>query len=166
MVMHKNMIADSEPLLQNDFGDVNDCSLTAITFLLFRIYTLAEPAELYDIVLSNSLHKGYEVATGTKVAKIPGIIRRCLVELNDPQIKVKARYTRFLFNMKTIRRLIDKNIDVLLCLQKHPKYKNHTVNVIGYEGTDLIIYDNWDKEMHSIPFSEVHISASIMWAVQ
>ena len=50
---------------------------------------------------------------------------------------------------------------VVLSVGRAGKYKNHAVTVIGFEGSDFIIADNWSRYPQRLAYSDIDIGATI-----
>ena len=158
-----------KPLLQNDYGDPLDCSLTSITASTMFVLNREDDKNIYDIVETTAKKYGYSgIKYGTFAITIKPIWENVLKTFqgNIPQFrKVAIRTFKGIgYTFETIKKELDSNNPVLLSFSviKNTKYKNHTVTIVGYEeGYRLIIYDNWIKRPVTIYYSDISFNSSI-----
>ena len=161
-----SILNNFKPLLQNDYGDPLDCTLTSITASTMYVLNREDDKLIYSVVERTARQYGYSgVKYGTFAVTIKPIWERVLKELNTSHKKVALRAFKGIgYTFETIKKELDLNNPVLLSFSviKNTKYKNHTVTIIGYEDDyRLIIYDNWNKKPVSINYSDISFNSSI-----
>ena len=94
---------------------------------------------------------------------IAKIFEESYFELFNNKIQNQGIYLKGLgYNFNTIKNQIDLNKPVILSLWSSPKYKNHTITVIGYKDNNtLIINDNWSIKQTEIIYKDISLISSI-----
>jgi uncharacterized protein YvpB len=158
------VITRINPLLQMDYGESLDCTLTSITTVISFLKPNREPKEIYDIVEKHAKKYFYN---GEKYGTIP-IFINSIYNASLKEVKSAAsantKYIKGLaYNLSTIQKSIDKYKPVILNIWRDSEgiYNNHTVVVIGYENDDLLIYDNWGKSVKRLKYSRIGRISSI-----
>lgn len=159
-----------QPLLQNDYGMANDCTLTALTTVISG-YLDKEPQGVYDVVEKWAKKYGYK-GNGTNPLFIKNIFNNSLKEFGINK-KTKTGYLKsFGYAFNKIKSLIDKNIPIILSIfdDGHQCYNNHTVVIVGYvvyevnkEITEpmLLVYDNWNEKVGVVDYKMLSLISSI-----
>lgn len=154
-------VSNYTPLLQNDFGGKNDCSLTCITALLTQN---KNPQTIYSQV--EKVAKKY-FFDGKKIGTIPFFIKAIID--NVGHVNSKQGYGKNVgFNWTKIKSLIDQNKPIILSVNNDGRnyYKNHSVTIVGYKeylgGVKILsVYDNWKKTIAYIDFNKLSVISSI-----
>lgn len=153
-----------KPLLQNNYGQLNDCTLTSLTTCICYLfnYTLTtDIKKVYQTVEKNAKKYFYNGETlGTLPFFIKKIFDATLKDFNKTKV-TKAKYLKNAgFTYASITKLIDAGTPVILSINQDGRnyYTNHTVTIVGYESYRitflnflkndklkqfLIVYDNW-----------------------
>ena len=151
-------------LNQNNYGEDNDCSLTSIAACIYYLnknkYSIKD---IYLTVEKIASKYGYTGTKGTSPFKIAKIFEESYFELFNDKIQNRGIYLKGLgYNFNTIKNQIDLNKPVILSLWSSPKYKNHTITVIGYKDNNtLIINDNWSIKQTEIIYKDISLISSI-----
>ena len=149
---------------QDNYGEANDCSLTSITACIYYLnknkYSVKE---IYSTIEKIARKYGYTGIKGTSPFKIAKIFEESYFELFNDKIQNRGIYLKGLgYNFNTIKNQIDLNKPVILSLWSSPKYKNHTITVIGYKDNNtLIINDNWSIKQTEIAYKDISLISSI-----
>ena len=149
-------------LLQKNYGQKNDCTLTSLAFLY--------GVEKYPQIEQIAMRYGYD---GKKNGTSPFVVRKIMLACNK-QFSVSGtccvRYGKGIsFDYETVKSVIDKGHYLLLNLWKDGRdyYKNHAVTVIGYEayerGRFLIVFDNWNSTYSYIDYGKLSLISSVNW---
>lgn len=166
-----NQISNLEPLLQDNFGSGNDCTLTAITNIL-TYYCNKTPQEIYEVVVRYGAKLGYTDQKGTNP-----IVMRTLMNLVARDLGVKksavVRYGKNIaYNYAGIKQNIDAGRPIMLSIYKDGRdfYSDHSVMIIGYseykvdnkrKARMLKIYDNWYPEVTYVDYDLLHMFSSL-----
>ena len=160
-------IQNIEPLLQNDYGGLNDCTLTSITTVIKWLIPSLNTEYVYNQVEKIAKKFLYTGGYGTLSLTIGKIYQKALLFFNR-NLKVKTKYLKNIgFHAQDIIDSLRAGKPVLLNIWKDGRdfYKNHSVLVIGYiettEGLLLTIYDNWSKEKRYIDYYKMSMISSI-----
>lgn len=171
-----------DPLLQKNYGEDGDCTLTCITACLYylskRQNRLISPQTLYDKV--EEIAKKYYY-NGKTYGTIPFFTKRIydesLAAFNFSKTSV-AKYGKILgYDDKMIKTLIDKGQPVILSLFNDGRsyYKSHSITICGYEDfriyhnkegfglnkTMFLVYDNWRSELAYVDFDKISLISAI-----
>lgn len=142
-------------LLCYDFADRENCSLVALTNVLYPKKNNMEISDVYNIVKDVSGKLGYksEKKRGLSVFKNHKAITR-LLRVTGLSDKYKGKW-RFLFTTSKGLELLDEGIPFMLSIA-YGGYYNHSVTVKGYRVyknmetgknyTFLYVNDGWTKE--------------------
>lgn len=152
-----------EYLLQEDYGDQQDCTLTSITTVIHNLNgENRKPQEIYNIVEDNAYKYFYNGKIGTFPLFIKAIFDKSLKKLGYTNYKTKVKCIKGLgFNFNTIINLLLDNKKIILSMF-NGKYLNHTVTIIGFtENRKLIISDNWTAGPVIIDYDEIGIISQI-----
>lgn len=167
IVISNSFINNVFALLQDDYGEANDCTLTSITSIIKRLKQSIEIEDIYTIVESIARRFGYRGSFGTLSATIRIIYQKVLNTFNINKI-VESYFIKNLgYNYNFIKNEINKNNPVLLNLWKDGRsyYMNHSVLITGYYETInyrmLQIQDNWYKDPSYIDYDKLSLISSI-----
>ena len=162
------------PLLQNDYGEANDCTLTSMTAIIFYLseQKLAVK-DIYPVVEKFAKKYGYRGNRGTPFATIRMIFQKSLANFKMPT--AYGKYLRGIgYKFKDIKAEINKGNPVILSLDHDGKdyYDNHSITIVGYElykinNKDvpmLIVYDNWYKAIAYVDYNKMSRFSSIHFA--
>lgn len=152
------------PLLQNDYGEENDCSLTSITACTAYLLNRVDINHIYSVTEKTAHLWGYSgTKHGTFSVTIKPIWERVLEACGHPR-KVTAKFVKGIgYSLNTIQEQLTKGNPVILNVVKinNTLYKNHTITVVGFEGEKLFVYDNWSRVLRQIYYKDISISSSI-----
>ena len=149
------------PLLQEDYGEANDCTLTSITTVIKYYKPKLKIEDIYNVVESIAKKYFYRGHRGTPTIAMNTIYNKVLqyYKINK---RSKNGYIKDLgYNYKGIQNFIKAGRPVLLSLSKDGRnyYANHTVLIIGYyeigKARMLAIYDNWYKQTSYIDYNKL-----------
>lgn len=173
-IIDENEIAGVLGLLQKNYGEEQDCTLTSMTALI-QFYTKEKVEDIYTEVEKVAKKLGYKGNVGTN----PIVIRTLMWTLFN-KFKIKklccSCYLKSVgFTIKFIKQLIKKDIPIILNLSTDGRnyYKNHSVLIVGYREIKspnnktmffLKIKDNWTKETVYIDYSKLNMICSINYA--
>ncbi len=163
-------------LLQRNYGQDQDCTLTSMTALLLYYTKKNSVQDIYNEVERIATKLGYKGNIGTNP-----LVIRCLMQnvLKRYQIK-KTCYSAYLksigYTIDLIKKLINKDVPIILNLSNDGRkyYQNHSVLIIGYKEIVLSnkktmfflkVKDNWSKETSYIDYSKLSMISSINYAV-
>ena len=157
------------PFLQRDFGKDYDCTLCSVAAVCYNDKELNRSKTKHFVEIYNMTEKRANKLfyNGDKYGFISVFIKKLfnqvIYDLTSKMGNTKSGYIKGIgFNYKKICSVIDKDIPVILNMI-HPKYKSHTVTVIGYntEDNQLIIQDNWNREKQTIYYKDINCLSSI-----
>lgn len=171
-----------DPLLQNNYGEDSDCTLTCITTCLYYL------SKRQHLQLSIPLiYKGVEQIAkkyfynGKIYGTIPFFTKKIFDEaLSSFGLKQNtvAKYGKIIgYDDKTIKNAIDDGKPVILSLTNDGRsyYKHHSITICGYADfkichkkeniglnkTMFMVYDNWDARIAYVDFNEISLISSI-----
>ena len=162
------------PLLQKDYGEASDCTLTSMTAIIFYLSEQKTDIQtVYNYVEKTAKKYGYKGDRGTPAIMIRKIFQQSLSHFNMPQ--AYAKYLKGIgFTFKNIQVEINKGNPLILSLNKDGQgyYENHSITIIGYELYKvknkevpmLIIYDNWYKVISYIDYNKMSRIATIHYS--
>ena len=147
------------PLLQNDYGEANDCTLTSICYIF--------GADKYDLVETIARKYGYRGEVGTNPLFVKRIILGVAKKLGIKMTVYACYGKNICWCYETVKRNIDSGNILLLNLWDDGRkyYHNHTVVIVGYAeyegGKFLLINDNWSKVTSYIDYNKLSVISSI-----
>ena len=159
-------IPDIKPLLQNDYGEANDCTLTSITTVLSWMLPQIDVKTIYYLVENFARKYGYTGKNGTNPLVIKTIYQKILNYFQLPFV-AKSHYLKNIgYTFDYIKnQVMTKPILLNLSSDGRKYYCNHSVLIIGYceavNGKLLIVYDNWSKQYSLIDFNKLSVFSSI-----
>ena len=156
-----------KPLIQDDYGEDNDCSLVSILTILNYKFANLDLNHWYSIVERLAKKYFYTGDNGTLPFFINSIMKRVAPEYNS-----HARYLKNIgFNFNTIKKQLDQDNPVIISMMNDGRnfYKNHSVVAIGYNVYKidnrpirmLAIYDNWSREVRYMDYERLSMITSI-----
>lgn len=161
------------PLLQNDYGEAGDCTLTSITTCV-NYYRAGQSSiqEIYDYVEKVARKWGYNGNVGTFPLFIQRIYNEVLKKFPCAKKRTAQGYIKNVgFNFNTIRNIINKSTPIVLSVNNDGRnyYKNHSITIVGYKVFKvnkrtvnmLVVYDNWYKNEAYVDWDALPIIASI-----
>ena len=164
----QNKLKNINPLLQNDYGLDNDCTLTSITTAIsYYRNNEVKIQEIYDNVEYIAKKYGYTGSFGTFSITVKSIYEKALTYFRCSRTKTKWSVLKPFTNITKIVKAINDGQPVILNLLNDGRkyYHNHTVLVIGYMGVKinndkdlkyfLQIYDNWNNEVAYIDWQKL-----------
>ena len=171
-LMDEKRLKNVPILLQDDYGEDNDCTLTSITCAIKRLNRSMRENEIYDIV--EGIAKKY-FYNGKVYGTIPLFIKSIWDEANRKcNCKLLTGWRVFKglgFNQNSIKELIDKDRLVILSLHSDGRYyyRDHTITVLGYNLYELhgpahasfAVYDHSYRSVSYIDYDELSIISSI-----
>lgn len=162
-----------EPLLQNNYGKTQDCTLTSITALTNYVTKKQHSVDsIYNGVESIALGYFYN---GDKWGTVPVFIKKVLEKTLANFYKrcaTKSGYFKGVgVRWGTIVNQINRENPIIMNLFKDGKdyYYSHSITVVGYrvfkvgaqEVRMLAVYDNWYKTVSYIDFAHLSNIVSI-----
>jgi len=162
-------------ILQRDFEDKNDCTISSITSYVKYFTKDAESTiDVYNYVREISKKYFYNGDTyGFVIVFIKNVLDKVLSHFHESR-KTKCLYVKGLgFNLDTMIRILDWGIPIILSVTSDGRgyYSRHTVTVYGYHkfissgGTKvmLMVYDNWNSTRSYIDYSKMSALCSICY---
>ena len=164
----KKIIPNIPQLLQNDYGEDCDCTLTSVTAVIKFFKPNYDISYIYNWVEKIALAYGYRGNKGTNYLVIRTVYKKSLqgFGIND-YIPISHYLKGLCFDYELIKREIDYGRPILLNLWKDGRdfYKNHTVLIIGYcyinKKHMLIVQDNWYKTVSYIDYDLLSSISSV-----
>ncbi len=162
------------PLLQKDYGEANDCTLTSMTAIIFYLTQQKQDIKtIYSYVEKTAKKYGYRGQRGTPSITIRKIFHIALNHFGLPQAYVK--YMKNLgFTFKNIKTEINKGNPIILSMADDGKgyYENHSITIIGYqiykinkkEIPMLVVFDNWYKSISYVDYNKMSLVSSIHYS--
>ena len=154
-------------LLQKDYGEDCDCTLTSITAIIKYLDYKLDILNIYNQVETIAKKFGYRGSYGTYNITISSVYRQSLRACGLKKC-VMPRYGKNIgFNFATIQREIEARRPVLLNLWKDGRdyYKNHSVLIVGYLEKNgyrlLAVNDNWHTGISFIDYNKLCTICSI-----
>ena len=154
-------------LLQKDYGDLNDCTLTSITAIIKFYNPTLNVQNIYDSVYSIAKMYGYTGSYGTPTITMGTIYNKVLKQF-DLNKKAQCYIGKNVgYNFVKIQNEINSGRPILLNLWKDGRnyYKNHSVLIIGYiaDGNRkfLAVYDNWNPGISYIDYTKLCVVSNI-----
>ena len=170
------VLNDIPALLQKDYGEANDCTLTSLTAIgVFLKKNQKTANEIYKVVEHFAKHYGYTGTTGTNPFVIKRIFDSVLTVLSVYK-DTKVRYLKNIgYNFSLIKKTLDAGTPLILSMHSDGRqyYQNHSVLIIGYKEYKLsnintqkmkrflMVQDNWTKEVSFIDYDKLSIISSI-----
>lgn len=171
-VIKVNQIQNIKPLLQENYGGANDCTLTSITTILSYYLPNKPVEEIYNVVEKHGLKLFYTGEKGTNP-----IVMRTIMNLAAKDLGLKksavVRYGKNIsYNYAGIKKHIDEGRPVMLSVYKDGRgfYDDHSTTIIGYgeykidkqrKARMLKIYDNWYDEVTYVDYDLIHMFSSL-----
>ena len=174
ILKQQSKIENFPQLLQADYGEANDCTLTSMTAIVYFLSNGKYSIDtIYAYVEQVAKKYGYRGASGTPFITIRKIFHKSLKKFNLP--KAYAKYGKDLgFTFKNIKQEITKGNPLILSVDNDGRdyYDNHSVTVIGYaiyavngiEIPMLLLQDNWYKSIGYLDFNRITTAASIHYS--
>lgn len=158
------------PLLQNNYGEDNDCSLVSILTILNYKKENLDLNHFYSLIERIAKKYFYNGKNGT----LPFFIATIMEQIYP--LAAKARYLKNVgYNFSTIKKQIDRNNPVILSLHNDGRdfYKNHSVVIVGYHDYIinnntvhmLLVYDNWCRSISYIDYNKLSVISSINYYI-
>ena len=161
-----------KPLLQNNFGQDYDCSLTSITNIISWLKPNINVNDIYNKVeqiAKNYLYNGKTI--GTLPFFIKPIFNNSLKHFKINKNTGFKCIKNVGFNFNFIKEQINNENPMILSLLNDGRnfYKNHSVTIIGYNIIKtskqtlnmILVYDNWSKTISYIDYNKLNIISSI-----
>ena len=169
----KSKIISSIPaLLQKDYGEDNDCTLTSLTAIMMFLTKQTKANNIYSVVDKIAKQYGYTGSTGTNQLFIKKIFDNVLKSLSVKKTS-RAKYLKCGgYNFALIKQLINVRTPIILSMSTDGRdyYENHSVLIVGYKEyvlSDnkikrfLIVQDNWNKDKSFIDYDKLSVISSI-----
>lgn len=149
-----------KPLLQKNYGQANDCTLTCLAFMFGEKY--------YGDIERIAKTYGYDgEKSGTNPLTIKAIMSKTM-KIAGVNGTAKSAYGKGIgFTWNTIKTLINGKHYVILNLWDDGRnyYHDHSVTVVGYaeyaKHKFLLVYDNWSSGVSYIDFAKLSFISSI-----
>ena len=159
---------DVKPLLQNDYGDDSDCSITSITTCILKYAPFLKDTDVYNIVAEYGKSKSFYNGKlyGTIAFSIKNIFDQSLKKLKI-NLKTKSAYIKGVgFNLNSIKTILNNQKPIILTMHNDGRdyYKMHSITIIGYDIYSLnnkktipflLVYDNWTKTSNYIDYTRL-----------
>lgn len=149
-------------LLQNDYGEDNDCTITSLSCVFGEAY--------YGDIERIAKKYGYDgQKRGTNPLTIKKITSELMKENCMPGVAHSAYGKALGWSFGTVKKNIDAGIPMLLNMWSDGRgyYSNHTVTIIGYEeyqrGLFLLVFDNWHHGVAMIDYKKLCVISSLNW---
>lgn len=155
-------ILDAKCLLQKNYGEDYDCTLTSLAAIFGEKH--------YDLIEAHAKKHGYVGKNcGTNPFKVKAIMQGVMDSLGI-EGKCYSRYGKGVgFNWYTISNLLKRKHHIVLNIYQDGRsyYKNHSVLIVGFarygEHKLLAVYDNWNKGISYVDYDKMSMIASINW---
>lgn len=155
-------VKDFTPLLQNDYGEVNDCTLVCITAILSQGKNVQAT---YDKVEEIATHYFYD---GEDFGTMP-IFIKSIMDKSSGKNSVSKMGKGLGFTWNDIKTQINKDNPVILSVVNDGRgyYKNHSITIIGYEEYNdgkirlLRVFDNWYTTVAYVDFNKLPTVSTI-----
>lgn len=156
------------PLLQKDYGDDNDCTITSLTTCLWHKKLTMDPQEIYNIVEAHG--EKHHFYNGKLYGTIPFFIKciydKCLQTLGINGKSKSAYFKGIGYNFEKIKTILKTQTPIVLSIPTDGRsyYENHSITIVGYvtylindkESADfLLVYDNWSKVTSYVDFKKI-----------
>ena len=161
-----------QPLLQEDFGVDNCCSLASVSSALVYDGAGKEPRAVFDTVYGNA-KKLFFGRRGTNPFMIKPIFDMTLKKLGKKPGTGAAFVKNVGVRFGKIMALIDSGTPVVFSLLTDGRgfYKDHTMLIAGYavyyaggkEHRFLLLHDNWMKTVSYLDFDRLPFICSMNW---
>ena len=167
---YQKILGNIQPLLQRDYGEANDCTLTSITTVIHSWLPFVDVNTIYTQVETIAKRHGYTGMKGTQPTVIKTIYQESLNAFKIPY-RARSKYLKGVgFSWNFIKDNFNYvNIPIILNIWKDGRnyYHNHTVLVIGfvesYGKKMLAVYDNWFKDVSYIDYDKLNTICSIQY---
>lgn len=165
----KKKLANFKPLLQKNYGGINDCTLTAITAMLYYYHPEIDVEKIYEQVELSGKKYFFSNKNGTLPIFSTCIFNDAAKKLNFLEHISKKLFKNIGYNFNDIKAQIDMGRPVLLDISQDGRgyYKNHGVTIVGYSIIEnipfLIIQDNWFLDYSYVDFNKLGKNSSIGW---
>ena len=174
VLIQSQTLENFKPLLQKDYGEDNDCTLTSMTAII-NYYTneTHKVQDIYNVVEPIAKKYLYRGTKGTPFITIRKIFQEALKKYKLPNAYVK--YAKDIgFKFSNIQAEINKGNPVILSMLNDGRdyYENHSITIVGYEiykkGSTVIpmlkIYDNWSTNYRYIDYNKLSPVCSIHYS--
>lgn len=174
VLQQSRTIENFKPLLQKDYGEANDCTLTSMTAIIHYLTGNSHKVvDIYNVVAPIAKKYLYRGTRGTPFITIRKIFQESLKKYKLPNAYVK--YAKDIgFKFKDIQIEINKGNPVILSMLDDGRdyYENHSITIVGYElykkGSITIpmlkIYDNWTTNYRYIDYNKLSPVCSIHYS--
>lgn len=155
-------ILDAKCLLQKNYGEDYDCTLTSLAAIFGEQH--------YDLIEAVAKKHGYEGKNcGTNPLKVKTIMQEVMCSIGIKG-KCHSRYGKGIgFNWYSIGNLLKGGHHIVLNIHKDGRdyYKNHSVLVVGLarhgEHKLLAVYDNWNEGISYVDYDKLCTISSVNW---
>ena len=161
------LVPGVKSLLQNDYGERDDCTLTSITCVIKWMRPSLDVNEIYNKVEEIAKKYGYKGQGGTPHLAIKSLYQNIIKSFGLNKV-VHSRYFKNIgFRWRYIKKEIDEFQPILLNLWKDGRnfYQDHTILIVGYlEVLDkkfLAVYDNWYHGVSYVDYDKLSVICSI-----
>lgn len=151
-----------QALLQRDYGQAQDCTLTCLAFLFGE--------KFYPDIERIALAMGYDgEKRGTNPLTVRTIMQR-VMRLAGVAGSAKSAYGKGVgWTWGRVKQLLQGGHYLILNLWRDGRgyYGNHSVTVVGYAeyraNRFLLVYDNWSRGVSYIDYDKLSVISSINW---
>lgn len=173
--VESKIISPVPALLQKEYGEANDCTLTSLTAILMLLKKEADANKIYPVVEKIAKKYGYTGSTGTNPLFIKKIFDNSLKSFSLVRT-TRAKYLKGGgYNFALIKQLINAGKPIVLSMSTDGRgfYVNHSVLVVGYREylltnssakkvkRFLTVQDNWTKEKSFIDYDKLSTISSV-----
>ena len=168
--LEKRIIA-IDPLLQMDYGEANDCTLTSITTIIHHKIKNEPIQNIYNTVEEIAKQHFYNGDFGTLSIMVKPIYEKVLKEYGLTKNTKWKMIKGIAVNIKDIMKTLDTDTPIILnFLSDGRKYQgNHTVLIVGYDIIKvnnksyylLRLCDNWNKQITYMDWQKLSCICSI-----
>lgn len=175
---------NTKNLLQKDYGEDMDCSLTSITECVMYHHMIAQekelkPEEVYSVVESIAKNYFYNGKSyGTIPVFIKNIYDKTLKHFNLENIKTKQKYFKNIgYSLSKIKESLENHHPVIINIYRDGRdyYNDHSVTIVGIEKFELtnitnghkkevvmlIVQDHWTKDISYVDFEFISCISAV-----
>lgn len=174
VLQQQRKIENFFPLLQKDYGEAQDCTLTSITSIVYFLSkNKLSIQEIYNQVEKIAKKYLYKGTRGTPFLTMRKIFHEALKLYEMPQAYMGIGKDLG-YNFATIRNQINKNNPIMLSMLTDGRdyYNNHSVTVFGYEIYKvknkqikmLCVYDNWITNIRYVDYNKMSAISTIHYS--
>lgn len=168
-VKRANVIKNITSLLQQDYGDLNDCAITSITTVVYFYNKNQKIQKIYDTVegIGKKTRLYNSKVYGTLPFGIKKICSDALKKFNTPKVIREGYGKNVGYKYDQIIKHIDLGKPIILNIHKDGRkfYENHTILIVGYmemqNGKQFLkVYDNWHRGISYVDYQKLSVISS------